>query len=121
MTFLRTILRAARERLDSPAGRILLVLSCVLVFSFAFHAKVAIYHHPGHLDNSTSSKMWPAGGKLESGLLGPELMVFCLFACLLFVLCPPAQQRLAAIRRSPILLPRDEFRSKRFQRPPPRY
>lgn len=114
-------MKAARERLDSPAGRILLVLSCVLVFSFAFHAKVAIYYHPGQIDGSTASKMWPAGGKLECGLLGPELMTFCLFACLLFVLYPPAQQRLAAMRRSPILLPRDEFRLKRFQRPPPQY
>jgi hypothetical protein len=121
MTFLRTILRAARERLDSPAGRILLVLSCVLVFSFAFHAKVAIYHNPGHPDGSTASKMWPAGGKLESGVLGPELMVVGLLAVLLLVLCAPAQQRLAAMRRSPILLPRDGFRSERFQRPPPQY
>lgn len=112
-------MNAARERLGSPAGRILLVLACVLVFSFAFHAKVAIYHHPGRVDGSTASKMWPASGKLESSQVNPELMAFLLFAVLPFLLCVPAQERYAAMRRSPILLPSQEFHSTRFQRPPP--
>ena len=120
MNFLRTLLKAARERLDSPLWRFLLVLSCVLVFAFAFHAKVAIYH-PGHIDGSTASKMWPAGGKLESGQAGPELMVFYLFALFLFVLCVPTQRRLAAMRRSIALPVSRQFYSQRFQRPPPQY
>jgi len=121
MANLRTILKAARERLDSPAGRILLVLSCVLVFSFAFHAKVAVYHDPGHLDGSTASKMWPASGKLESGVLAPGLAAFWLLALLVLLLCLPAQRRLAIVRRPPIFVARQAYFAKRFQRPPPQY
>jgi hypothetical protein len=121
MSCLRTLLKAAQERLDSRSGRLLLVLSCVLVFSFAFHAKVAIYHHPGHIDGSTASKMWPAGGQLESGLAGTELTVLWLCAFLFMLMTLPAQRRLA-VRRSAVPLPRtQQFYSKRFQRPPPQY
>jgi hypothetical protein len=114
-------LRAARERLDSPLGRFLLVLSCVLVFSFAFHAKVAIYHYPGHIDGSTASKMWPAGGQLESGVAGADLIVLWLCAFLFMLMTLPERRRLA-FKRNPCLLPtRREFRRKTFQRPPPQY
>jgi len=119
MAYLRTLLNAARERLDSPMGRFLLLLSCVLVFSFAFHAKVAIYHHPGHVDGSTASKMWPTSGKIESAVSGAELTVFWLFAFLLLVVCAPTQRRYAIMRRSPVRLANQESHSGRFQRPPP--
>jgi hypothetical protein len=119
MTLLRTLLKAARERLDSPLGRFLLVLSCVLVFSFAFHAKVAIYHQPGHIDGSTASKMWLSGGKLEPETAGPGLMLFW-FSTLLLLLLPPLADHYFVRTHAPERVPLSaEFHGSRFQRPPP--
>jgi hypothetical protein len=45
--------------------RILLLLACVLVFSFALHAKVAVYDHGSQPQPSTASKLWVSGLKTE--------------------------------------------------------
>ena len=119
MARLRTLLRAAREHLDSPFGRFLLLLSCVLVFLFAFHAKTAIYHNAGHIDGSTSSKLWLSGSKLESDFSAPTNLILWIFAFLLLLLVPNRKRRVRDLRHAAIPVPRHQVFLKRFFRPPP--
>jgi hypothetical protein len=120
MKFLRTLLKAARKRLDSPTWRFLLVLSCVLVFSFAFHAKIAAYYHPGHLDTSTSSKLWLNGGEVQprTPLSDGAALWFITWVALL--VGSSSFYRYQEHRRQPVPWPLNQLDLRRYLRPPPR-
>ena len=111
-------MRAARKHLDSPYWRFLLLLSCALVFSFAFHAKVAVYHNPTHIDASTSSKLWLNGGRMESASLAPGPLLLP-FAFLLFLFQPTLPRRLPVLRPAPVSSRRKQHSLYWFLRPPP--
>jgi len=119
MHFVRTLLKAARERLDSPLGRFLLVVSCVLVFTFAFHAKVAVYHHSGHPDTSTASKMWLTAdrGQLPTQISEFSVLLFLLWFSLL-VQCQAVRHQ-QEHRSRPVPSPLTQLNLRRFFRPPP--
>jgi hypothetical protein len=119
MACLRTLVRAARKHLDSPYWRFLLLLSCALVFLFAFHAKTAVYNNAGHLDGSTSSKLWLNGSKLDSDMSAPTTVAFWLLALLFVALSPGVERRFETLRRSPVPVPSNRAFLKRFFRPPP--
>lgn len=112
-------MRAARQHLNSPGGRFILLLSCALVFLFAFHAKTAIYTNPAHIDGSTSSKLWLNGTKLESDISAPAAFAAWIFALLLLVVVPVRERRFGTLRRVPIPVPRNQIYLQRFFRPPP--
>lgn len=122
MKLLRTLLKAAREHLDSPTWRFALVLSCVLVFGFAFHAKVAAYYHPGHVDSSTSSKLWLNGDQAELGtpLSDSVAWWFVAWVALLVGSSSLLFLRYQEGRRRPVVLPLNLFNVRHHLRPPPR-
>jgi hypothetical protein len=119
MAWLRTLVRAAREHLDSPYGRFLLLLSCALVFLFAFHAKTAVYRNPSHIDGSTSSKLWLSGSKPDSDISAPADLAFWTLALLLLLLAPAMERHGQSLRRSPVPVRRNRTYLERFFRPPP--
>jgi hypothetical protein len=120
MGYLRTVLRYARERLDSPYWRFLLLLSCVLVFAFAFHAKVAVYHNPQHVDGSTSSKLWLNADKMQTPASQADVAVFWLLSLLTLLICLPEIRAWQTFRRAPVSSPLNQLNLRRFLRPPPR-
>jgi len=120
MVSLRTLLKAARERLDSPIWRILLVFSCVLVFSFAFHAKVAGYHHPGHVDNATSAKLWLTGDKPQTRASLSDTALLWFVAWFSLVVASSSFSGYQEHRRRPVPLPLNLRNLRRHLRPPPR-
>src|SRR5215472_3114277 len=109
--------------LDRPLNpvfwRVLLLLACVLVFSFALHAKVAVYDHGSQPQPSTSSKLWIAGLKPE---LPSATSLFSLFWFATFLVCLISwrlEQRYHADR---VIVARELRRQQylhRFLRPPP--
>lgn len=119
MARLRILLRAARKHLDSPGGRFLLLLSCALVFLFAFHAKTAIYNNPSHIDGSTASKMWLTGTKLECDISASDAFAVWIFALFLLVVVPSMERRFENLRLAPVAVPRNQVYLERFFRPPP--
>jgi hypothetical protein len=119
MGWLRTLVRAARKHLDSPYWRFLLLLSCVLVFLFAFHAKTALYQNPAHIDGSTSSKLWLNGSELDSDMSAPIGLPFWIFAFLLLVAAPSLERPFETLRRTLVPIAGNRIFLKRFFRPPP--
>jgi hypothetical protein len=118
MERLRTFLRVARNRLDSPRWRLLLLASCVLVFSFAFHAKVSVYQHPTHVDGSTSSKLWLNGEKPQA--ISSSLPAIWLFAFLASLVFRQVQTAYESAYRAPAPVYVGRLYLQRFLRPPPR-
>lgn len=119
MLKVRTLLQAARKHLDSPYGRLLLLLSCILLFYFAFHAKTAVYHNPSHLDGSTSSKLWLNGGKLESDVAVFDSLVLWALALLLLLPSISSKQAYPLLRVAPVTVRSKKQYLARFLRPPP--
>lgn len=114
-------MRAARKHLDSPSGRLLLLLSCVLVFFFAFHAKTAVYQNPSHLDGSTSSKLWLNGGKIESDVSVLDALILWTIALLTFLLRPSRVAIVRKVHPAPVPAQSRKHYLARFLRPPPRF
>lgn len=99
--------------------RILLLLACVLVFSFALHAKVAIYDHGSQPQPSTSSKLWFTGLRSE---LPSTTSLASLFGLAAFLICLNAwqfEQRYYAICETVACELRRQQYLHRFLRPPP--
>lgn len=103
--------------LNPAIWRLLLVLACVLVFSFALNAKVAGYGQSGP-EASTSSKLWAQDGKFETPDLSSMTTLLWLAAFLAAILLPGRSGRYQeefvvaqAMRRQRYL--------HRFLRPPP--
>lgn len=113
-------MKVARERLHSPTWRLLLVLSCVLVFSFAFHAKIAAYYHPGHVDTSTSSKLWMNGDKAEPGTPLSDGTVLWFVAWVALLVSSAFFYRQQKHRDRPATSPINLLNLRLYLRPPPR-
>jgi hypothetical protein len=121
MTLLRTLLKAAREPLNLPSWRFLLALSCVLVFSFAFHAKLAAYYPSGHIDTSTSSKLWLNGDQAEADTpLSDSVAMWFMSWVALLAVSPSVFYRYQEHRRLRVPSALSRFDLPRYMRPPPR-
>ena len=99
--------------------RILLLVACVLVFSFALHAKVAVYDHGSQPQPSTSSKLWLSGLKTE---LPSTTSLTSLLWLAVFLVCLISWQfepRYHAVCGTPARELRRRQYLQRFLRPPP--
>ena len=77
----------APDKFFGPAcWRLLLLVACVLVFAFALHAKVSVYQQGGHIDTSTSSKLWLDGDRQVSQPISQSLTVLWLASLLIYFL-----------------------------------
>jgi hypothetical protein len=105
--------------LSPTCWRLLLLAACVLVFAFALHAKVAVYHHPSQPQTSTSAKLWLNGEKMVTEPSFSSLLVLC-FAALLFSLFPrPREARYEVAYRTSVPAQACQLYLHRFLRPPP--
>lgn len=98
--------------------RILLVLACVLVFSFALHAKTAVYGHASP-QPSTSSKLWMSDAQWQPSTVVPSSTLMWLAAFLSYLGCWHNVRRNDA---APVVVAREQWRQQylnRFLRPPP--
>ncbi len=98
------------------------MFSCVLVFSFAFHAKIAAYYPPGHLDTTTASKLWLNFDQAELGtpLSDGGALWFVAWAALLVGSSSLLSRRYQEGRRRPVPTPLNLFNVRHHLRPPPR-
>jgi hypothetical protein len=96
----------------------LLVVACVLVFSFALHAKVAVYQH-SQPQASTASKMWTSGAKFEAPALTANLPVLWLLAVVAAMHLSKASWNLSLAPTKAREIRRQQY-LHRFLRPPPR-
>lgn len=103
--------------LNPVIWRLLLVVACVLVFSFALHAKVAVYEHSGP-QASTSSKMWSNGARFESPVLTLAALLPWLAFLLPYILLFEASRRYHLAPVKVLRLPRQRC-AHQFRRPPP--
>jgi hypothetical protein len=113
-------LTSPNRQLNPVLWRILLLLACMLVFSFALHAKLAVYGQTTGPHPSTSSKLWLNAEKLQPQSVAPAATVFFLAALLpgLFVPRTPTNHQTVA---EAALVSQDRlFFQRRFLRPPPR-
>jgi hypothetical protein len=112
-------LRSPDKPLNPVFWRILLLLACLLVFSFALHAKVAVYSGTSHPQASTSSKLWLTGQKSQPETIVPPMTLVWLATFITSLLC---WQGVLPYQQGPALeirgLGRQQYLS-RFLRPPP--
>jgi hypothetical protein len=107
------------RRLSTGVWRILLLLACVLVFSFALHAKVAVYDHGTQPQPSTSSKLWLSGLKTESPASSSVFSLFWFAAFLICLISWQAARRYYAVCETVAPELRRQRHLRRFLRPPP--
>jgi hypothetical protein len=108
------------EKTLSPAcWRLLLLAACVLVFAFALHAKVSVYQQGGHVDTSTSSKLWLDGDRQVSQPICQSLTVVWLASVLIYLLYKQSERRYDAVYRTPARVQLSQLYLHRFLRPPP--
>lgn len=98
--------------------RLLLMLACGLVFSFALHAKVAVYGH-SQPQASTASRLWVSGAKFESPTTAPSPVLFWLAAILICLLGWLNSHRLVVAPVAPTCEQRRRQYLHRCLRPPP--
>ena len=67
--------------------RLLLLACCALVFLFALHAKVSVYHPGGHLSSATASKLWLNAQKPLPPPLSPSVAFLWFAALVVYFLC----------------------------------
>jgi hypothetical protein len=99
--------------------RILLLVACVLVFSFALHAKVAVYDHGSQPQPSTSSKLWLTGLKTELPSASSLLSLFWFAAFLICLISWQFEPRYHAVCGTLARELRRQQYLHRFLRPPP--
>jgi len=99
--------------------RILLLLACVLVFSFALHAKVAVYDHGTQPRPSTSSKLWLTGAKIDLPSTTSLFPLFWLTAFLACLISWRSEPRYHAVSETVARELRRQQYLHRFLRPPP--
>ena len=99
--------------------RILLLLACVLVFSFALHAKTAVYDHAAHPQPSTSSKLWLTVLKSELPSATSLTSLLWLGAFLISFISWHFEQRYPAVCETSVRELRQQQYLHRFLRPPP--
>ena len=99
--------------------RLLLVSACVLVFSFALHAKVAVYGHTTQPTPSTASKLWLSTSRVDSPPLCFDLFPFWVVALLGCLFSWQASGRYHELREAAVPELRGQRYFRRFLRPPP--
>jgi hypothetical protein len=99
--------------------RILLLLACVLVFSFALHAKTAVYDHSSQPQPSTSSKLWLTAFKTELPSASSLFFLFWFSASLICLISWQREQRYHAVCGTAARELRRQQYLHRFLRPPP--
>ena len=99
--------------------RLLLLLACVLVFSFALHAKVAAYDHGSQPQTSTSSKLWLTGLGTELPFTTSLLSLFWLATFLTGLISWRFEERYHALCGTVARELRRQQYLHRFLRPPP--
>ena len=112
-------LTAPDRPLNPVFWRILLLLACVLVFSFALHAKVAVYDHGSQPQPSTSSKLWLTGLKSEASSTTSFASLLWLAAFLICLISWQFEQRYHAVCETVVCELRRQQYLHRFLRPPP--
>ena len=112
-------LTAPDRPLNSVFWRILLLLACVLVFSFALHAKVAVYDHGSQPQPSTSSKLWLTGLKSEVSSTASFASLLWLAAFLICLISWQFEQRYHAVCETVVYELRRRHYLHRFLRAPP--
>jgi hypothetical protein len=104
----------------SPAcWRLLLLTACVLVFTFALHAKVVVYHQSTQPQTSTSTKLWVSVEKMASQPPSVSGSALWLAAFIVWLLSPRPELRLAVVDRTPGIVRARQLYLHRFLRPPP--
>ena len=99
--------------------RVMLLLACVLVFSFALHAKLGVYETGSRPETSTSSKLWTDGAKWHPVSAVPSATLIWLAVFLSSLLCAEQVRRYVA---APGVIAREQRNRQylhRFLRPPP--
>ena len=99
--------------------RMLLLLACVLVFSFALHAKVAAYDHGSQPQPSTSSKLWLTGLRTELPSTTSLIWLFWLATSLASLISWRFEERYHALCGTVARESRRQQYLHRFLRPPP--
>jgi hypothetical protein len=97
----------------------MLLLACVLVFSFALHAKLGVYVVGAHPDPSTASKLWMSDATWHLNPAAPPATLIWL-AVLLSVLLGTHWVHRGVV--APIVSVREQQKRQylhRFLRPPP--
>jgi hypothetical protein len=112
-------LTSPERPLNPVFWRILLLLACVLVFSFALHAKVAVYDHGTRPQSSTSSKLWLMGVKTELPSTTSLFPLFWLTAFLTGLISWRSEQRYHLVSETVARELRRQQYLHRFLRPPP--
>jgi hypothetical protein len=103
--------------LNSALWRFLLVAACVLVFSFAVHAKVAVYGQ-SQPQPSTSSKLWANGVKFETPVTNSTPSVLWIAIFLAYLMCESQSSR-HYVSSVVVREQRLDHYLDRFLRPPP--
>ena len=99
--------------------RLLLVAACVLVFTFALNAKVAVYQQSPQPQTSTSAKLWLNGERTEMPPSFPGFLVLC-FAALVCSLVSKGRETWQVVAyRTWVPAPASQHYLHRFLRPPP--
>ena len=99
--------------------RMLLLLACVLVFSFALHAKMAVYDHGSQPQPSTSSKLWLTGLRTELPSATSLISLFWLATFLTSLISRRFEERYHALCGTVTRESRRRQYLHRFLRPPP--
>jgi hypothetical protein len=105
--------------LSPTCWRLLLLAACVLVFTFALHAKMGVYHQPTQPQTATSAKLWLNGEKM--GILPLSLSIGALWfaALMVWLFFPRSEMQLAVVDRTLGVQRARQLFLQRFLRPPP--
>jgi hypothetical protein len=112
-------LTAPDKPLSPVSWRLLLLVACVLVFAFALHAKVAVYHQSASPQTSTSAKLWISGEKMSGQPLSPSVGLLWFAMLVLLGFSPRTEARIEVADHAPGVLRARRLFLQRFLRPPP--
>ena len=103
--------------MNAAFWRVLLLLACMLVFSFALHAKLAVYGH-SQPQSSTSSKLWTSEAKIGAPSMDTGWLLLSLLLVTLYLQLTRNSHGYTA---EPVVVRESRRRRhlSRFLRPPP--
>ncbi len=108
-----------REILCPIGWRLLLPAICVLVFVFALHAKLAVYHQSSQPQTSTSDKLWLNGEKATVPPIFPGIGGMWSAALVVWLFPQSPEMRPAVIDRAPAVIRAQQVFLYRFLHSPP--
>jgi len=112
-------LTSPSKPLNPVCWRLLLLTACVLVFAFALHAKVSVYHQSPQPQTSTSAKLWMNVQKLASQPPSVSGRALWLAAFMVWLLSLRPGLRVAVVDPTPGIVRARQLYLQRFLRPPP--